>query len=122
MVVKLTNIDIKRIIWLLHPEVQCVIAVRAAFAHAVLLPGMMLVNSRFEGFFILNCLTHIIISHHIFSGKITHVQLVAWKQKQAVLFGSYQQILSISAELCVSAHVQVCFLINYFYFYFYFYF
>ena len=36
----LTKIELQRIFWVLHPEVQCIIAVRAVFAHAFLKPAM----------------------------------------------------------------------------------
>jgi len=36
----LTKIELQRIFWVLHPEVRCVLAVRAVFAHAFLLPAM----------------------------------------------------------------------------------
>ena len=36
----LIKIELQRIFWVLHPEVQCIIAVRAVFAHAFLLPAM----------------------------------------------------------------------------------
>ena len=45
-VVELTDIDVARIIWLLHPEVQCVIATRAVFAKLILLRGMKIANAR----------------------------------------------------------------------------
>jgi len=41
----LTKNDMKWIIWLLNPEVQCVIAIRSVFASFFLLPGMKMVNS-----------------------------------------------------------------------------
>jgi hypothetical protein len=39
-VVPLTKIDLKRILWLLHPEVQCALGTRAVLAAHFLLPGM----------------------------------------------------------------------------------
>jgi hypothetical protein len=51
-VVPLTKIDIEQLLWLLHPEVQAVIAIRAVFAHWVLLPGMHMANcNRGKGFY-----------------------------------------------------------------------
>jgi hypothetical protein len=40
--VPLEEIDLKRILWLLHPEVQCAIGTRAVLAAHFLLPGMKL--------------------------------------------------------------------------------
>jgi len=47
--VTLTSHDIQRIIWLLNPEVKCVIGMRAVFAACFLLPGMKMVNNNFHG-------------------------------------------------------------------------
>jgi hypothetical protein len=41
---ELTPHDLKRVVWLLHPEVQSVILMRAVFASAFLLPGMKMIN------------------------------------------------------------------------------
>jgi hypothetical protein len=50
--VKLTSTDVKRVVWLLHPEVRVVIAIRAVFAQTFLLPGMKMVNSNSESIFL----------------------------------------------------------------------
>jgi hypothetical protein len=44
-VVPLEVIDLKRILWLLHPEVQCAIGTRAVLAAEFLLPGMEMAKS-----------------------------------------------------------------------------
>ena len=36
----LTKHELQRIFWVLHPEVQCVLAARAVFAHGFLKPAM----------------------------------------------------------------------------------
>jgi hypothetical protein len=43
---QLTAIDLKRVVWLLHPEVQSVILMRAVFASKLLLPGMKMINPK----------------------------------------------------------------------------
>jgi hypothetical protein len=45
--------DLKRIVWLLHPEVQCVLASRAVFAAEFLLPGMKMINTSMYSFLFL---------------------------------------------------------------------
>ncbi len=36
----LTEYELQRIFWVLHPEVRCIIAARAVFAHGFLKPAM----------------------------------------------------------------------------------
>ncbi len=40
----LTKNELQRIFWILHPELRCIIAARAVFAHAFLLPAMKKAN------------------------------------------------------------------------------
>ncbi len=46
-----TKNELKRIFWILHPEVRGVIAARAAFAKFFLLPGMKKANKIQNGWY-----------------------------------------------------------------------
>lgn len=47
----MTKNELKRIFWILHPEVRGVIAARAAFAKFFLLPGMKKANKIQNGWY-----------------------------------------------------------------------